>query len=117
VLLLEVCSLVLSPGEFSLDDDERCSLVVVEGASTTAGAATTIGGGGATTTGAAYTTAGAGADVVVSLVVFELVESVCAKPTATPPNSTATPNAKAAVFDVCLILISDSSPYDWFDSG
>jgi hypothetical protein len=117
VLVLEECSLESPLGELSLDDDEWCSVLVVEGASTTAGAATTIGGGAATTTGAAYTTAGADAVVVVSLVVFELVESVCANPTATLPNSTATPNAKAAVFDVCFILISISSLDDWFDSG
>lgn len=117
MVVLEECSLESPLGELSLDDDAWCSVLVVEGASTTAGTATTTGGGGATTTGAAYTTAGAGADVVVSLVVFELVESVCANPTATVPNSTATPNAKAAVFDVCFILISISSLNDWFASG
>jgi hypothetical protein len=29
--------------------------------------------------------------------------SVCANPTATPPNTMATPKAKAAVFDECFI--------------
>ncbi len=68
---------MLPLGELSLDDvdDDECSLVVAGGATTTgAGAATTI-GAGATTTGAAYATAGAGAVVVVSLV-LELEESV-----------------------------------------
>jgi hypothetical protein len=74
VLVLEECSLELPLGELSLDDDAWCSVVVVAGATTTAGAAMTIGGGGAIT-GAAYTTAGAGAEVVVSLV-LELVVSV-----------------------------------------
>jgi hypothetical protein len=70
---------------------------------TGAGAATTIGGGA--TTGAGYTeTAGAaGAVVEVSLVELELVLSVCANPTATLPNMTAMPKAKAAVFDECFI--------------
>jgi len=111
VLVLELCSLVLPLGELSLDDDERCSVVVVAGSATTtgAGSATTIGGGaattigaGATTTGAGYTATGAGAEVVVSLV--ELVLSVLsANPTAALPNSTATPKAKAAVFNECFI--------------
>jgi hypothetical protein len=103
VLLLELCSLELPLGELSLDDDERCSLVVVAGSATTtgAGAATTI-GGGATTTGAGYTATGPGAEVVVWLV--ELVLSVLsAYPTATLPKSTATPKAKAAVFNECFI--------------
>jgi hypothetical protein len=103
VLVLELCSLVLPLGELSVDDDERCSLVVVAGSATTigAGAATTI-GAGATTTGAGYTATGAGADVVVWLV--ELVVSVLsAYPTATLPNSTATPKAKAALFNECFI--------------
>lgn len=87
-------------------------MVVVAGSATTigAGSATTIGAGaattigaGATTTGAGNTATGAGAEVVVSLVVFELVVSVCASPMATLPNSTATPKAKAAVFDECFI--------------
>ena len=105
VLLLELCSLVLPLGELSLDDDERCSLLVVSGSATTtgAGAATTI--GGATTTGAAYAVTGAGAEVVVWLV--ELVLSVLsAYPTATLPNSTATPKAKAALFNECFINVS-----------
>ena len=62
-------------------------------------------------------TGGAGAVVVVSLVVFELVVSVCASPTATLPNSTATPKAKAAVFDECFIVDLRISPDDWFDSA
>jgi hypothetical protein len=119
VLVLELCSLVLPLGELSLDDDELCSLVVVDGSVTTtgAGSATTIGAGaatttgtgaattigaGATTTGAGYTLTGAGAEVVVSLV--EVVLSVLsANPTAALPNSTATPKAKAAVFNECFI--------------
>jgi hypothetical protein len=109
VLVLDECSLESPLGELSFDDDERCSRVVVAGSATTigGGAATTI-GAGATTTGAGYTetTGGAGAVVVVSLVVFELVVSVCANPTATLPNSTATPKAKAAFFDECFIMIS-----------
>jgi hypothetical protein len=81
---------------------------VVEGSSTTAGAATTIGGGGAIT-GAAYTTAGAGTEVVVSL--FELVVSVdCANPTVTLPNSTATPNDRAAVLNECFIIVLSVGP-------
>ena len=121
MLLLELCSLVLPLGEFSVDDDERCSLVVVDGSAgsattTGAGAATTIGGGGATTTGTGYTATGAGAVVVVSLV--ELVLSVLsANPTAALPNSAATPKAKAAVFNECFI---NESPLvlsnDAFDS-
>jgi hypothetical protein len=95
VLVLELCSLVLPLGELSVDDDERCSLVVVAGSATTIGA-------GAATTGAGYTATGAGADVVVWLV--ELVVSVLsAYPTATLPNSTATPKAKAALFNECFI--------------
>ena len=78
--------------------------VVVAGAATTMGGATTTAGGGATTIGAAYATAGAGAEVVVSLL-LELVESVvCAKPTATLPNSTATPKDSAAVFNECFTI-------------
>ena len=108
VLVLEVCSLELPLGELSLDDDEWFSVAVVAG-TTTAGAATTIGGGGAIT-GAAYTTAGAGAEVVVSL--FELVVSVvCAKPTATLPNSTATPNDRAAVLSECFIVVLSVGPF------
>lgn len=105
MLVLDECSLELPPGELSLDDDELCSLVVVAG-TTTAGAATTIGGGGAgaTTTGGAYTTAGPGAEVVVWLEV--VVSEVCANPTATVPNSTATPKDNAAVLSVCFIIIS-----------
>jgi len=75
VLLFEVCSLELLPGEpsFELEDDDECS-VVVAGATTT-GAGTTTTGAGATITGAGTaTTAGAGAEVVVWLV--ELVVSV-----------------------------------------
>jgi hypothetical protein len=104
VLLLELCSLVLPLGELSLDDDERCSLVVVDGSATTigAGAATTIGGAGATTTGAGYTATGAGAEVVVWLLVLEL-SVLSANPTAALPNSAATPKAKAAVFNECFI--------------
>jgi hypothetical protein len=109
VLLLEECSLELPLGELSLDDDEWCSVAVVEGASTTAGAATTIGGGGATTTGATYATAGAGADVVVDVFEFELVDSVCANPTATVPNSIATPKDIAAVLKECFTILS---PFD-----
>jgi len=121
VLLPEECSLEVPLGELSLDDDECCSLVVVAGSATTTaggasttvagsatttagGASTIIGAGAATTTGAGITTTGAGAEVVVSLVVFEVVVSVCASPTATLPNSTATPKAKAAVFDECFII-------------
>ena len=111
MLVLELCSLVLPLGELSVDDDERCSVVVVDGSATTigAGAATTIGGAGATTTGAGYTATGAGytatgagAEVVVWLV--ELVVSVLsANPTAALPNSAATPKANAAVFNECFI--------------
>jgi hypothetical protein len=108
VLLLELCSLVLPLGELSLDDDERCSLLVVAGSATTtgAGAATTMGGGGATTIGAGYTATGPGAEVVVWLVVLEL-SVLSANPTAVLPNSTATPKAKAAVLNECFI---DESP-------
>jgi hypothetical protein len=75
----------------------------VEG-TTIAGAATTIGGGGAIT-GAAYTTAGAGAEVVVS--VFELeVLLDCANPTPALQNSTATPNDRAAVLNECFTIFS-----------
>lgn len=107
MLLLELCSLVLPLGELSLDDDERCSLVVVDGSAgsattTGAGAAMTIAGGGATTIGAGYTATGAGAVVVVSLVVLEL-SVLSANPTAVLPNSAATPRAKAAVLNVCFI--------------
>jgi hypothetical protein len=76
---------------------------VVAGSATTigGGAATTI-GGGATTTGAGYTATGAESEVVVLL--DELVLSVLsAKPMATLPNSTATPKAKAEVFNECFI--------------
>jgi len=77
VLLFEVCSLELLPGDpsFELEDDDECSLVVAGGATTT-GAGTTTTGAGATITGAGTTatTAGAGAEVVVWLV--ELVVSV-----------------------------------------
>jgi hypothetical protein len=106
VLVLEECSLESPLGELSLDDDEWCSVAVVEGASTTAGAATTIGGGGATTIGAAYATAGAGAVVVVSLV-LELEESVvCANPMDAQPNRAATPKDKAAVLIECFTIVS-----------
>ena len=78
--------------------------VVVAGAATTMGGATTTAGAGATIIGAAYATAGAGAVVVVSLL-LELVESVvCANPTATLPNSTATPKDSAAVFNECFTI-------------
>ncbi|WP_424671725.1 hypothetical protein [Candidatus Binatus sp.] len=65
MLLFEVCSLELLPGEpsFELEDDE-CSLVV--DGSTTTGAGATTTGAGATITGAGYATAG-GDEVVVSL--------------------------------------------------
>jgi hypothetical protein len=77
VLVLEECSLVESPlGElsFEVEDDVERS-VVLAGAT---GAGTTTTGAGATITGAGYTvtTGGAGAAVVVSLVLFELVVSV-----------------------------------------
>lgn len=53
------------------------------------------------------TTAGAGAAVVVSLVLFELVVSVvAANPTATLPNSIAIPTDKAAAFNECFTMIS-----------
>jgi hypothetical protein len=74
VLVLEECSLVESPlGALSFEfvDDDECSVVVVAGA--IGGGATTT-AGRAITTGAVYTTAGAGAEVVVE--VFELVVSV-----------------------------------------
>jgi hypothetical protein len=102
VLVLEECSLESPLGELSLDDDEWCSVAVVDG-STTAGSATTIGGEGATAIGGAYTTAGPGAEVVLSLDRELEVSVVCANPTATLPNSTATPKDKAAVFNECLI--------------
>lgn len=79
--------------------------VVVAGAATTMGGATTTAGAGATIIGAAYATAGAGAVVVVVSLLFELVESeVCANPTATLPNSTATPKDSAAVFNECFTI-------------
>lgn len=109
VLLFELCSLVVPPGELSFElDDDECSVVVAGGSATT-GAATTIGGGGATTIGATYATAGAGAEVVVVVFEFELVESVCASPTATLPNSIATPKDKAAVLKECFTTVS---PFD-----
>lgn len=40
---------------------------------------------------------------------FELVVSVCAKPTATLPNSIATPKDKAAVLKECFTIVS---PFD-----
>jgi hypothetical protein len=53
------------------------------------------------------TTAGAGAVVVVSLVVFEVVLSVvAAKPTATLPASTARPTNKDAVANECFTMMS-----------
>jgi hypothetical protein len=75
VLLFEVCSLELLPGELSLEleDDDECWVVVAGATTTGAGATTTA--GGETSTGAAYTTAGgAGGEVVVWL--EELVVSV-----------------------------------------
>ena len=100
VELCDECSLLESPlGElsFEFEDDDECSLVVVEGA---IGAGTTITGAGATTTGAAYTTAGPGAAAVVDSVVVELVVSVeSAKATGTLPNRIAIPKDKAAVFN------------------
>jgi hypothetical protein len=112
VLVLEECSLESPLGELSFDDDDLCSLVVVSGSATTTGggAATTI-GGGATTTGAGYTATGPESEVVVLL--DELVLSVLsAKPMATLPNNTATPRAKAAVFDECFINDLRYSPDD-----
>ena len=112
MLVLEECSLESPLGELSFDDDDLCSLVVVSGSATTTGggAATTI-GGGATTTGAGYTATGAESEVVVLL--DELVLSVLsAKLMATLPNNTATPRAKAAVFDECFIDDLRYSPDD-----
>jgi hypothetical protein len=104
VLLLEVCSLELPAGELSLEvDDDECSLVVAGATTIGAGAATTI-GGGATTTGAGYTATAGGAAVVVSLELVVLV--VCANPTATLPNSTATPKDKAAVLNEFFTMTS-----------
>ena len=58
-----------------------------------------------TTIGATYATAGAGAVVVMVSLLFELLESmVCANPTATLPNSTATPKDSAAVFNECFTI-------------
>jgi hypothetical protein len=77
VLLVEECSLESPLGELSVEfEDEDEWSVVVAGA--IGAGATTTAGGGATTTGAGYTATpgGAGAVVVVSLVLFELVVSV-----------------------------------------
>lgn len=108
VLVLEECSLEVPLGElsFELEDDDECSVVV--GGETGAGATTTA-AGGAITTGAGYTvtTAGAGAAVVVSLVLFELVVSVvAANPMAALPNSAAIPKHTAAVVDECFTMMS-----------
>jgi hypothetical protein len=75
VLLSEVCSLELPLGEpsFELEDDDECSVVV--GGATTTGAGTTTTGAGATITGAGTATT-AGAEVVVSRSLDELVVSV-----------------------------------------
>jgi hypothetical protein len=72
VVLVEECSLDSPLGESLVEFDDECS-VVVSGA-TGAGATTTA--GGATTIGAGYIATGAGAEVVVSLVRFEVVVSV-----------------------------------------
>jgi hypothetical protein len=68
LLLFELCSLELLPGESSLEfeDDDECSVVVAGGASTT-GPGTTTTGAGATITGAGTATTAGGAEVVVSL--------------------------------------------------
>jgi hypothetical protein len=75
VVLVEECSLESPLGELSVElDDDECSVVVAGAIG--AGATTTT--GGATSTGGGYTAtaAGSGAEVVVSLVLFEVVVSV-----------------------------------------
>jgi len=103
LLLEDFSELELPFGEVSLEaefDDDR---------SETTGAAMTT-GAGATTIGAgcSITTAGAGAAVTVSLCwlseVFSTV-SVPAHPMTALPNSIATPNDKAAVFNRLLMIV------------